>query len=93
VDSASDAAPDRSCGSGVCGTSDICVIPCCGGAPPPCLPLEDGGVCSGNPCTLSGGGSGCEMSCTPPPPYCAPTPPGGCSNLSGDGFHYNCACA
>ena len=79
-----DAAPDTSgpypCGSTTCGSGEICVHPCCGGAPPPCEPpLDDAGTCPPGThwgqCNYPGPGGpeGCVMDpCTPPPPYCAP---------------------
>jgi hypothetical protein len=79
-DAQKDVAPDTSgtyaCGTNQCQSGEICVHPCCGGAPPPCVPLDDGGTCPagytmnycGNLAT-----NGCvPPPCTPPPPYCSP---------------------
>jgi hypothetical protein len=68
------------CGTSTCGASEVCMHPCCGGAPPACEPLEDGGTCPdgyvlSNQCYNfgTGGTTGCEPPpCKPPPPYCAP---------------------
>ena len=79
-----DAAPDTwgpyPCGSNTCGSGEICVHPCCGGAMPACVPFtDDAGTCPqgytpSNSCYgLPSGTSGCEPPpCTPPPPYCTP---------------------
>jgi hypothetical protein len=62
------------CGTMTCGTSQLCVRPCCGGAPPQCQPF-DGGTCPAGATPCQGpGGAGCAISCTPPPPYCIDTP-------------------
>ena len=81
-----EAGPDTSgpypCGDTTCGNGDVCIHPCCGGAPPPCVPYDDAGTCPAgyvptDTCYGLGGGSGGCMPppCTPPPPYCAPTTP------------------
>lgn len=54
----------------------ITVHPCCGGALPLCIPV-DGGACPAGTqlgqCFGNGGPTtGCAMTCTPAPPYCAP---------------------
>ena len=47
--SPSDGGPDTSgtyaCGKLICQSGELCVHPCCGGAPPQCMPKEDGGTC------------------------------------------------
>ncbi len=95
AEAAPDGAPDASgpltCGSDVCGGGEYCIHPCCGGAPPPCIPFDDGGTCPAgytpsNQCWgQQTGTSGCQPApCTPPPPYCAPAPPSfGCDLQSG----------
>ena len=83
------------CGGQLCSAGQYCVRPCCGGAPPLCDPLPDGGSCPAGttPGTCDIGGlPGCQHGpCTPPPPYCSATIPTGCS-LSGDG-QVVCVCA
>ena len=85
-----DTGPDTSgpyaCGKVLCQTGELCVHPCCGGAPPPCEPKEDGGTCPpgyiADPnCGIQGG---CRPPpCTPPEPFCSqtstcgPPPPNG----------------
>lgn len=70
--------PDVTCGETTCGAGEYCVVPCCGGALPPCIDPEPDGSCppgtSEGTCS-DGGGSftmGCTYTCEPPPPYCAP---------------------
>jgi len=69
------------CGSTTCSSGDdICVHPCCGGAPPQCEAADDAGTCPQG--TTVASPSGCEnysatnkclpAPCTPPAPYCAP---------------------
>jgi hypothetical protein len=69
------------CGARACTSSELCVHPSCGGAPPQCTALPDGGqcptgwtyraVCS----TIPVPGPGCEEPpCTPPSPYCFTRP-------------------
>jgi hypothetical protein len=90
VDSPHDAPPDGAgpwaCGATTCQGTDLCIHPCCGGAPPPCVPLDDAGVCpdgyveSSQCYNLGGTNYGCAPPpCTPPPPYCSPGPSPNCS--------------
>ena len=78
-DSATHDGASFACGTAVCPGTDYCVHPCCGGAPPACLPLMDGGTCPTGTsyrasCGLGAPGPGCMPDpCTPPAPYCAPT--------------------
>ena len=60
-------------GAGDCGPGMIHVFPCCGGPPPLCEPLPDGGTCPpGTHPANCPNGPGCEMDpCVAPPPYCA----------------------
>jgi hypothetical protein len=79
LDTGKDSNEPFACGATSCSGSEVCMHPCCGGAPPPCEPLDDGGTCPdgyviSNQC-LNGNGStmGCAPPpCKPPPPYCAP---------------------
>jgi len=81
------------CGARACTTGELCVHPSCGGAPPVCNPLPDGGECPAGwmarqSCTFGGGVAGpvCEAPpCTPPAAYCI-TPPAAC------GGNPSCAC-
>lgn len=80
------------CGAHVCTSSEICVRPSCGGAPPQCTQLPDGGQCSSGwtyrPMCNNGPtpGPGCEAPpCMPPAPYCI-TRPASC------GATPTCAC-
>ena len=76
------------CGSNTCSPTQFCVHPCCGGAPPACLPNPnpDGGTCPHGPCTFVGPNAACNnlanccaaAPCTPPAPYCADKNPVGC---------------
>src|SRR5438477_5366269 len=55
-----DASEPFSCGTSTCGGDEVCVHPCCGGAPPMCEPLDDGGTCPdgytiSNQCWNNGG--------------------------------------
>jgi hypothetical protein len=72
--SGSDSGP-YACGATTCQSGEICVHPCCGGAPPPCVPADDGGTCPAG-YSFSGmcfnGGDCAPPPCTPPPAYCAP---------------------
>ena len=80
--SPADGGPDTSgtypCGKLICQTGQLCIHPCCGGAPPMCQPKPDGGACP--PGTTED--SSCNPSfgvcrpdpCTPPEPYCSPDP-------------------
>lgn len=77
----SDTGPDTSspfaCGKVLCQGGEICVHPCCGGAPPACTPKPDGGTCPTGTTEDSncGGEPGCRPDpCTPPLPYCSPSP-------------------
>jgi hypothetical protein len=87
-DTGKDSSEPFACGTSTCGGDQICIHPCCGGAPPACEPLQDGGTCPAgftisNQCYNfgTGGTTGCEPPpCTPPPPYCAPS---GTSNTCG----------
>ncbi|MDP3273591.1 MAG: hypothetical protein Q8Q09_00245 [Deltaproteobacteria bacterium] len=65
------------CGTQVCLASQICVVPCCGGPAPQCLPPDDAGVCpmGSTMTTCRDGMVGCVMSCTPAPPSCVTPPP------------------
>jgi hypothetical protein len=69
------------CGARACTNGELCVHPSCGGAPPQCITLPDGGqcpngwtyraVCNRPPAP----GPGCEEPpCTPPSPYCLTRP-------------------
>ena len=80
------------CGAHVCTSSEICVRPSCGGAPPQCTQLPDGGQCSSGwtyrPVCNNGPtpGPGCEAPpCVPPAPFCI-TRPASC------GATPTCAC-
>jgi len=75
------------CGGSICGPQQFCVIPCCGGAPPACVPKFGDGSCPPGThagCTFNLGscttpGSCCQSDpCTPPPPYCSDTKPNYC---------------
>jgi hypothetical protein len=66
---------------GACGAQQICVVPCCGGTAPPCIPADDGGSCTSGtsygPCYSSQGASmGCYQQCVPAPPHCEDVPAG-----------------
>ncbi len=70
-----------SCGARACTSSELCVRPSCGGAPPQCSALPDGGQCPTGwtyraMCNrLPTPGPGCEEPpCTPPSPYCIARP-------------------
>ena len=78
-----DAGVRSECGTETCGASELCIRPCCGGAPPPCLPT-DGVPCAegSTACTLPDGRDGCQTPCTPPPPYCDTDIPTGCTMTS-----------
>jgi len=81
------------CGGQVCPSTQVCVHPCCGGAGPRCLPKPEGGTCPAGttPGCQAGSDDGCrEDPCTPPPPYCADTPPVGCTL---EGRNASCTCA
>jgi len=80
------------CGVRACTSGELCVHPSCGGAPPVCNPLPDGGQCPAgwiarSSCPFGGvQGPGCEAPpCTPPASYCL-TPPAAC------GGNPSCAC-
>ena len=80
IDTGKDSSEPFACGTSTCSGDQVCIHPCCGGAPPPCEPLEDGGTCPdgyvlSNQCYNFGTGSttGCAPPpCKPPPDYCAP---------------------
>jgi hypothetical protein len=80
--SPSDSGPDTSgtyaCGKLICQTGELCVHPCCGGAPPQCMPKEDGGTCPAgfvdDPSCNQGQGGCRPPPCTPPEPYCTSKP-------------------
>lgn len=83
------------CGSDTCSVTQYCIHPCCGGAPPPCMSMPEGGACpigfhqgcSSPMGACSNPQNCCEMDpCTPPPAYCADTPPQGCLLQGGDCF-------
>ncbi len=91
---------DLACGASVCGPGQYCVFPCCGGAPPPCFPAPQGGMCpagshagfciSGITCTPPA--TCCQFDpCVPPPPYCSDTAPVGCITQQGRTCHLGCA--
>ncbi len=108
---ASDVSADAgaiSCGTETCGGGQVCVRPCCGGAAPVCLERNDAGLCpegtSLGPCSAGGAMQmGCRVTCTPPPPFCAPIPASGCNgtncsvcpSMNGrrDGNEISCLCA
>ena len=80
------------CGARACTGSELCVHPSCGGAPPFCDPLPDGGTCPSGwtyRALCNSGqvqGPGCEPPpCTPPAAYCL-TRPASC------GATPTCAC-
>jgi len=81
IDTGKDSSEPFACGTSTCNGDQVCVHPCCGGAPPPCEPLDDGGTCPdgyviSNQCYNfgTGGTTGCvPPPCKPPPDYCAPT--------------------
>lgn len=90
-DGAVEAGP-LACGKVICQGTDYCIHPCCGGAPPQCLPLpEDGGACPpGFAPANCPNGPGCQQNpCTPPPPYCSPKTDGCMAN----GREVTCVCA
>src|SRR6185503_8691992 len=69
------------CGDRACTSAELCVHPSCGGAPPVCQPLPDGGECPTgwimrSACNSGGvNGPGCEAPpCTPPAPRCITVP-------------------
>lgn len=84
-----------SCGNVTCAPGELCIRPCCGGAPPLCEPATDGGACPPGTtytdfCELTGQ-AGCQHGpCTPPPPYCSTVIPSGCVQQNGDVV---CTCA
>jgi hypothetical protein len=76
TDAGADAAK-FTCGKMSCGDTDLCVHPCCGGAPPLCEPPPGAGCAAAGwtPCTQSDGTAGCmPPPCTPPDPYCLKVP-------------------
>jgi hypothetical protein len=73
-----------SCGKTACIDGEVCVNPCCGGAPQVCDPASDAGTCpsGAHPCVRPAGDYGCSFQCTPPLPFCQPASkplPTGCS--------------
>lgn len=97
-----DTALSTACGQGSpCGSESVCVHPCCGGAPPACLPKTDAGVCP--PGTTDGcqinafpNGEGCQMDpCQPPPPFCEKKAalPEGCEFGADSTTEVFCLCA
>ncbi len=99
ADATKDTAPDVvqsgpiACGSTTCQGTDLCVIPCCGGATPLCDPFEDdAGTCPdgdtpSTQCPNAGTPAGCmPPPCTPAPRFCAPATGGYC-NPSNETYH------
>jgi hypothetical protein len=92
------------CGTSTCRVDQYCVVPCCGGAPPQCNPIEDAGD-AGTTCPIGFhleycprlGAQGCmEDPCKPQPPKCIDDPATltdpGCS--PSDSTHsISCVCA
>ncbi len=79
ADSSIDTFGPYPCGTTTCGTGDICVHPCCGGAQPLCDAPDDAGVCptgdtkNGGGCFKTSPSDICSPpACEPPPPFCAP---------------------
>jgi hypothetical protein len=104
ADGSNDAPPPANgpipCGTTTCGATSYCVHPCCGGAPPACVPKSDGGTCPAgtHPSScIAPGGEGCEADpCTPPPPYCTDdlkSLPFGCQSEPQHPRDVNCVCA
>lgn len=90
------------CGGTTCGASQYCVIPCCGGAPPACVPMSSDGNCPAGThsgCSFNFGqctspGDCCQYDpCIPPAPYCADKNPGGCFPDAGQPRVCRMACA
>jgi hypothetical protein len=74
ADTGVDAGP-VGCGANTCTTNEYCVVPCCGGAAPPCFMENPDGSCpEGTTSGTCGSGEfGCvPPPCTPPAPFCAP---------------------
>lgn len=68
------------CGEATCAAGEVCVNPCCGGAPLPCLDAQNDGTClptqtpvDPNECSIPCLGDTCCLPgpCTPDPPFCA----------------------
>src|SRR5207245_9258581 len=57
------------CGAQTCGAHQICVLPCCGGPPPECIPANDAGVCPYGPCPPPRGDPCQAPHCVPPAPF------------------------
>ncbi len=79
------------CGTTTCGSGQVCIHPCCGGAaPPPCVSADDAGACpagyaKSGACGVGSSGQCGAIPCTPPPAYCAPAPGSGvCSGRDCD---------
>jgi hypothetical protein len=74
---------ENRCGALTCGADQLCYVPCstCG-APPPCQPAPDGGVCPSGQvtCPLNPGGTGCQVSCSGGPAACI-TIPASCRDI------------
>ena len=107
IDAAIDSGDVPCCDSGgrdtmlsTCPAGSLLVYPCCGGAPPPCYEVPDGGMCPEGTelewCPI-GGGMGCvPPPCEPDPPYCAPagsTCQDECGGGYQDGDTCHCLCA
>lgn len=77
-DAFGDATGPFSCGTATCSANEVCVHPCCGGAPPPCYATDDAGACPPGTSTTNPGfcppqspGPCVPDPCTPPPEYCS----------------------
>ena len=91
------------CGSTTCTGGEVCVQPCCGGAPVQCMDPDGGGACPAGTavgtCFRNGSpSSGCAQQCVPGAPFCAPPPSGSSNPCGGGGGHlvngrYECICA
>lgn len=88
------------CGAETCSASQYCVNPCCGGAPPQCIPQSSGGTCppgthlgcTVNPQGCSDPANCCQQDpCTPPPPFCSDQIPIGCYLIAGHSCRMTCA--
>jgi hypothetical protein len=89
------------CGNTTCGSTQYCVIPCCGGAAQPCFPAPDGGMCpSGSHLGCYGAQSYvctspaacCQPApCDAPLPYCSNTIPTGCLTEQARTCRFTCA--
>ena len=81
------------CGTETCGAAQYCLNPCCGGAPPQCLPKS--GACPvGFHDAACGGQAGCEADpCTPPPARCIDDPVNDGTGCTVSGRQLTCHCA